>query len=101
MSNEFASSSYSAGQLNAMVKLLKKQGGPDGPERFLRGEIKVSKPIRDWREQDGIIYFNVTSDGTTGNEWIERFEKRGFQIEDRARSILLLGRLQDYKRRND
>lgn len=25
-----------------------------------------------WREQNGIIYFSVTSDGTTGEEWIDR-----------------------------
>lgn len=41
MSNEFASVGYTAGQLNAIVKLLKKQGGESGPERFLRGELTV------------------------------------------------------------
>ena len=40
MSNEFASSPYTAGQLNAMVKLMKKQEGDDAPERFLRGELQ-------------------------------------------------------------
>lgn len=41
--SEFASSGYTVGQLNAMVKLLIKQGGEEGPIRFLRGEIKVTK----------------------------------------------------------
>ena len=40
MSNEFASSAYTAGQLNAMVKLMKKQEGDNAPERFLRGELQ-------------------------------------------------------------
>ncbi len=38
---EFASKDYTAGKLNAIVKLLKKQAGEDGPERFLRGELVV------------------------------------------------------------
>lgn len=42
--SEFASSEYTAGQLNAIVKLLRKQAGEDAPERFLRGELIVSEP---------------------------------------------------------
>lgn len=38
----FASSGYTAGQLNATVKLLRRQGGKDGVELFLRGELEVS-----------------------------------------------------------
>lgn len=41
MDIEFASARYTADQLNAIVKLLKKQGGEDGPDRFLRGELVV------------------------------------------------------------
>jgi hypothetical protein len=41
---EFASAPYTAGQLNAIVKLLKRQIGEDGPDRFLRGEFVV-QPI--------------------------------------------------------
>ena len=39
--SEFASASYTAGELNAIIKLLKKQGGEDGPEKFLRGELTL------------------------------------------------------------
>lgn len=91
---EFASQDLTAGQLNAIVKLLKKQGGEDGPERFLRGELTVSEPTRSWREQDGVIYFSVTSKGTTGTQWIERLEKKGFQVGDYAKSML---RSEDFK----
>lgn len=88
MNIKFASAIYTAGQLNAMVKLLKKQGGEDGPGRFLRGEITVSKPPRAWYEQDGIIYFSVTSDGATGENWIKRLESKNFCISDYAKSVL-------------
>lgn len=72
---KFASADLTAGQLNAIVKNL---GGHDGALRFLRGEITVSEPIRPWREKDGIIYFSVTSRGTTGEEWVERFDMNGY-----------------------
>ena len=88
MSECFASAVYTAGQLNAIVKLLKKQGGEDGPERFLRGEIMVAEPVRRWREQDGIIYFSVTSNGMTGGQWIAHLEAKGFRIGDYAKSVL-------------
>ncbi|MBU1091934.1 hypothetical protein KKA27_03695 [Patescibacteria group bacterium] len=94
MSTEFASASYTAGQLNAMVKLLKKQAGEDGPCRFLRGEITVTEPEHAWREQDGVIYFSVTSDGTTGEEWIKRLEGKNFRVSDYAKSVL---RSSDFK----
>jgi hypothetical protein len=43
--SKFASASYTAGQLNDVVKLLKKQGGEEGVDRFLRGELMVSERI--------------------------------------------------------
>ena len=39
-------------------------------------------------KEDGAIRFSVTSDGTTGPEWIERLKKEGFRIGDCAHSIL-------------
>jgi len=83
--NEFASASLTAGQLNAIVKKL---GGHDAALKFLRGELTVSEPIRSWREQDGVIYLSVTSDGTTGPEWIARLEKRGYRVSDYTKSVL-------------
>ena len=41
-----------------------------------------------WREQDGVIYFSVTSDGTTGEQWIKRLEDKGFRVSDYAKSVL-------------
>lgn len=51
-------------------------------------EVRVAEPQRTWREQDGVIYFSVTSDGTTGNEWIKRLEKKGFRLSGYTKSIL-------------
>lgn len=94
MSTEFASASLTAGQLNAIVKKL---GGHDAALRFLRDELTVSEPTCAWREEDGVIYFSVASDGTTGEEWIRRLEGKGFRIGDYAESIL---RSDDFKPTN-
>lgn len=88
MSTEFASANYTVGQLNAMVKLLKKQAGEDGPERFLRGEITVTESARAWHEQDGVIYFSVTSDGKSDSEWVAHFEKKGDRVSGYAQQLL-------------
>ncbi len=85
MGTEFASADLTFGQLNAIVKKL---GGHDGAIKFLQGKLTVVESQRNWREQDGIIYFSVTSDGTTGEEWIKRLEKKGFYLSDHAKSAL-------------
>lgn len=82
---QFASVDLTAGQLNAIVKKL---GGHDGAIKFLQGKLTVSEPTCNWREQDGVIYLCVTSDGTTGPEWIKRLEKKGFRLSDSAKSVL-------------
>ena len=94
MSTEFASASLTAGQLNAIVKKL---GGHDMALRFLRDELSVSEPTRSWREEDGVIYFSVTSDGTTGEDWITRLESKGFRVGDYAKQVL---RSPDFKPTN-
>jgi len=85
MSQEFASAGLTAGQLNAIVKML---GGHDRALKFLRGELTVSEPVRRWGEENGVIFFSVTSDGTTGEEWVKRLESKGFHIGSYAKSVL-------------
>ena len=41
-----------------------------------------------WHEENGVIYFSVTSNGTTGEQWINRLENNGFLVEDGAKSAL-------------
>ena len=92
---QFASKDLTMGQVNAIVKKL---GGHEAVLKFLRGELLVSEPTRNWREVNGVIYFSVTSDGTTGEEWIARLEGKGFRIGDHAKRIL---RSADFKPTTD
>src|SRR3989338_6852668 len=85
MSNKFASAGLTAGQLNAIVKKL---GGHEMALRFLRDELSISEPTSSWHEEDGVIYFSVTSDGTTGEDWIERLEGKGFHVSNYAKQVL-------------
>lgn len=77
--------------------VFNKLGGVEGARRFLRGEITVSEPTHSWREEDGVIYFSVTSDGTTGEDWIKRLEGNGFRVGDYAKQLL---RSSDFKPTN-
>lgn len=59
------------------------------------GHIKATLPVasvlrvRDiWLEKNGVIYFSVTSDGTTGPEWAKRLEAKGFRVSDWAKRLL-------------
>lgn len=81
-------SKYGHKSINWFEAIVNKLGGEAQAEKFLRGEIAVSESARKWREQDGVIYFSVISDGTTGNEWIARLKKKGFRISARAKSVL-------------
>ncbi|MBU0625489.1 hypothetical protein KKF05_04060 [Patescibacteria group bacterium] len=94
MSKDFAVAGLTPDQLNSVVEKL---GGYEGALKFLRGELVVSAPVRDWREQDGVIHFTVTSDGTTGEEWIARLEGKGFCVSEYAKSVL---RSSDFKPMN-
>ena len=73
------------GQLNAIVKKL---GGYDRALRFLRGEPSVCEPAGSWREEDGVIYFSVTSGGMTGEGWIKLFESKDVCVGRYARQAL-------------
>ena len=44
---------------------------------------------KNWREQDGVVYFSVVSDGMTGKEWVKYFEKKKLVISDNVRTVLL------------
>lgn len=89
--SEFASADLTVGQINAIVKKL---GGYEGALRFLRGETLITEPEKKWREENNVIYFSVTSDGATGEEWITRLESKGFRIDGYAKSVL---RSKDFK----
>ncbi|QSH39062.1 hypothetical protein JXR01_01990 [Candidatus Kaiserbacteria bacterium] len=41
-----------------------------------------------WREEDGVIRFSVTTDGTTGKGWCPRLKSKGFYLGHHTRSVL-------------
>ncbi|MFA6295709.1 MAG: hypothetical protein WC666_04855, partial [Candidatus Paceibacterota bacterium] len=89
---EFASANLKAGQLNALVKNIMKQTGVTDPVEAVRlfnaGEWVISKKTCTWYEKNGVIYLSVTSDGTTGSQWIERLEDKNFHLRDYTKSVL-------------
>lgn len=84
--SEFASADLTMGQLNALVKKI---GGRDNVLRVLRDELTISEVVRSYREEDGIIRFTVTSDGTSGVDWIKRLEDGGYNVGDYTKQVLL------------
>lgn len=64
--------------------------GGEFQSRIIAGvkELSVSTPFRSWREQDGVIYFAVTSDGTTGEGWIKRLTIKGSRVGEYAKQVL-------------
>lgn len=55
---------------------------------FLQSFMEGKSDHHSWREADGIIYFSVTSAGTTGEDWIKRLEGKGFRVGDYAKQVL-------------
>lgn len=47
-----------------------------------------SKSTSPWREEGGVIYFSVTSDGTTGDGWIRRLRNNNFRLHSYAKQVL-------------
>ena len=87
-------SKYGHRKLDWFEAIVNKLGGEDAAERFLRDELSVSEPTRQWREADGVIYFSVMSDGTTGEQWIARLESKNLRVGDYAKQVL---RHEDFK----
>ena len=82
---------FTRGQLDAALMKIGQDvgmGTADGIRAFLANKLSVSKSTRRWREQDGVTYFSVTSDGTTGPQWIERLEKKGIKLSKWAKDVL-------------
>lgn len=68
--------------------VFNKLGGVEGAKRFLRDELQLIEPEWGWCYKGGVIRFTVTSDGTTGPEWINRLENQGYRLSKGAKGIL-------------
>ena len=55
----------------------------------MNSEIVSTKGALRWSESDGAVTFSVTSDGTTGEQWIKRFEAKHFRTGPYVQEILL------------
>jgi len=82
------------GKLVDIKRQMRQSGGyPFDPEKlnkFLQRAVEGRfDDNQRWREQDGVIYFKVTSNGMTGPQWIEHFEKKGIQLSKWAKNVLL------------
>jgi len=93
MKSEFLISNIPVGKLNAVIKNIMAQIGITEPEEAVRmvnaGEVQITVIKTKWTEKDGVILFSVTSDGTTGEAWITRLERKNFSVGDYAKRILL------------
>ncbi len=79
--------------LNALVKRIMRYTGQKDPnlavQLLLTGEWLVTKPPREWYEKDGIVYLEVTSDGTSGPGWMKRLNRQGIGLHGNATTALL------------
>ena len=64
---------HTSGQLREFLSALDDPARLEDALMVLRREVAVDRNPRQWCEQDGVIYFTVTSTGTTGRNWIEFF----------------------------
>ena len=79
------------------------QNLPEVPEDIMQRWIEKPKTLRKvlteallpsnqnpkWVEKNGVISFEITSTGLTGQQWIEYFEKKWIKISQWARYLLL------------
>lgn len=95
-------STYSIGSLNQLgdaleangwtaedVTKLKQFKNLKGIKAIIDGQAEIYFPEKKWWKEKGIIYFKVISDGTVGDAWITRLEKKGFKLSDCAKELLL------------
>jgi hypothetical protein len=98
---KFALDDVEPNRLRALVKNIMRQTGKTDPDEAVRavnsGEWILINPMRRSRESNGVIYFSVTSDGTTGPDWITRLEQEDSCLSDFTKSLL---RSNDFKPTN-
>lgn len=67
-------------------EIIEYEGTPEY-QRAVAAMVAQS-PAPAWREENGVIRFSVTSDGTTGSQWIERLRGAGFRVNKHVQYAL-------------
>lgn len=80
--------------LDSVIEEIMNQAGIENKNELLRlvmeRKIKFSlpEPPKIYREENGIIFYSVISDGTSGPEWYDRLENKGVKIYKYAKEVL-------------
>ncbi len=90
---EFLIAGITSGQLNAMVKNIMAQTGISDPAELVKminsGKLYASTKAPNRGEKNGAIRLSVTSDGTTGEQWLKRLKAKGIPISQCVKKALL------------
>lgn len=87
--NQLADALENAGFTPGEITKLTQFKDLKGIKAILNGQAEIFFPVLKYREENGVIYFKVVSDGTTGEEWITRLENAGFKLSKYAKKLLL------------
>ncbi len=79
---------YARMDWGTMEAVVNKLGGLPGVDRFLRGEVELVERVPMWAEQDGVISFDLVSEGIHGPDWITLLESENYNVGDYAKSVL-------------
>ena len=83
--------------LSIFIVMSCKENGVSTTANHVTVSVSVSaglEPGHKWREQDGVIYLSVTSNGKTGEEWIKYLEDKKINMADYTKATL---RSKDFK----
>ena len=87
--NQLADALENAGFTPDEITKLKQFKDLEAIKAVINGRASIIFPEKKWYEVDGMIYIKVISDGTTGEQWIVRLEKKGFKLSKWAKDLLL------------
>ncbi|MEY3783947.1 MAG: hypothetical protein RLZZ230_269 [Candidatus Parcubacteria bacterium] len=81
--NEYRRLIVIQGKINNLV-----MSGDQDPKHLADVLQNILDTSARWKEKDNVIYFSVTSDGTTGPQWIDRLEEKEFCLRNDAKVVL-------------
>lgn len=74
---------------HSVLERIKEQSGEGAPERFLRGELRLTDATpQKWTDENNAIRFSVTSHGRTLDGWFDFLTEKGREIHGKNEDIL-------------